>query len=77
MRKLLKKIYNAVVPVSRKDFGECMTNVTIVLDGMRVSNTQQAEIITNLVNQVSGLQMVKAEKDAEKNKEIEYDEAFQ
>ena len=71
--KILKKIIEAIVPVSRRDIAEIVN----VLDGLTVANGQQAEMLANLINQVSGLQMVKAEKEEQKDKKIEYDEAFQ
>jgi len=61
------------MPLSKKEFGKCMTNVTTVIDGMLVSNAQQAEMITSLVNQVSGLQLVKAEKKVEEEKKVDED----
>ena len=71
--KILRKIIETIIPVSRRD----MVEIVNVLDGLKVANGQQAEMLASLVNQVSGLQMVKAEKQEQKDKKIEYDEAFQ
>jgi len=77
MRRLLKKIYNTIVPVSWREFNQFAEAMADSLDGMTVAAEQQAEMLASLVNQVSGLQMVKAEKQTEEEKKVEYDEAFQ
>ena len=77
MRRLLKKIYNTIVPVSWREFNQFAEAMAESLDGMTVATEQQAEMLASLVNQVSGLQMVKTEKDCKDKKDIEYDEAFQ
>ena len=76
MKKLLKKIYNAVMPVSRREFGLCMSELTTVIDGVLVATNQQSEMISNIINQLSGLQMVKAEKKEEQAEKEENDPAF-
>ena len=55
--KLLRKIIDTIIPVSRRDMAEIVN----VLDGMTVAIGQQAEMLASLVNQVSELQMKKAE----------------
>jgi len=77
MIKLLKKIYEAVAPVSRKEFKEYTKNMTVVIDGLLLSNNQQSEIATSLVEQVSGLQLVKAEEKMQKKENIKEDKAYQ
>jgi len=54
-----------------------MVEMVKVMDGLKVANGQQAEMLASLVNQVSGLQMKKAEKQVAEDKKVEYDEAFQ
>ena len=77
MKKLLRKICNTIVPVSRKNFNLSMEAMTESLNGMKISTEQQSEMISNLITQIRGLQMVKAEKEEKSQKDIEYDEAFQ
>jgi len=71
--KILRKIIKVIVPVSRRD----MIEMVNILDGLVIANGQQAEMLASLVNQISGLQMKKAEKQVEEDKKVEYDEAFQ
>jgi len=56
--KILRKIIEVIVPVSRRD----MVEMVNILDGLVIANGQQAEMLASLVNQISGLQMKKAEK---------------
>ena len=76
MRRLLRKIYNIIVPVSWKDFNQFAEAMAESLDGMTIATEQQAEMLASLVNQVSGLQMVKAEKEEKKDEDTQNDVAF-
>jgi len=93
--KILRKIIEAIVPVSTQDIAGLqsdilkiadtvykskrdMVEMVKVMDGLKVANGQQAEMFASLANQVSGLQMKKAEKQVEEeDNKVEYDEAFQ
>ena len=85
--KILRKIIEANAPVSAQAMAKMVSasikserdiaEMAKVLDGLKIANGQQAEMLASLVNQVSGLQMVKAEKQEKGKEKIEYDEAFQ
>ena len=85
--KILKKIIEANAPVSAQAMAKMVSasikserdiaEMAKVLDGLKIANGQQAEMLASLVNQISGLQMKKAEKQVEEEKKVEYDEAFQ
>ena len=85
--KILKKIIEANAPVSAQAMAKMVSaaikserdiaEMAKVLDGLKIANGQQAEMLASLVNQISGLQMKKAEQQTEEDKKVEYDEAFQ
>ena len=85
--KILRKIIEANAPVSAQAMAK-MVSASIklerdivamakVIDGLKIANGQQAEMLASLVNQISGMQMKKAEQQVEEDKKVEYDEAFQ
>jgi len=80
----LQKIFNAVFPVSRKDyitlaerFVKTMESTTLVLEGLQVASSQQASMLTSMAEQVAGLQIVKAEEQGKKDKGTVEDVSFQ
>jgi hypothetical protein len=85
--KILRKIIEANAPVSAQAMAKMVSasikserdiaEMAKVLDGLKIANGQQAEMLASLVNQISGLQMKKAEKQVEEDNKVEYDEAFQ
>lgn len=85
--KILRKIIEANAPVSAQAMAKMVSasikserdiaEMAKVLDGLKIANGQQAKMLASLVNQISGLQMKKAEKQVEEDNKVEYDEAFQ
>ena len=69
--KLIRKIIDIIVPVSRRDMAEIVN----ILDGLTIANGQQAEMLANLVRQTMELQKKKVV--TQEKEKIEYDEAFQ
>jgi len=72
---ILKKIIDAIVPVSRREFGLCMAEMADVIDGLKIAGDQQAQMISSLINQISEMQVGKVEKKAEAETKVD-DPAF-
>ena len=65
---ILRKIIDVIMPVSRREFDSCVADIIEVLNGMTLSSSQQAQMLSGLINQVSGLQTgTKEEKKEEVN----------
>lgn len=73
MLNKLKNILSFFLPLSRREFGLCMNEVTVVLDGMVEESAQQAEVITNLMAKIGEMN---AKKSKEEEKPLEDDPAF-
>lgn len=73
MKELLKRIYDAIVPVSRRNFYLSTGAIVESLNGIITATEQQSEMLASLVNQISELQKVKTEK---KDNEEQNDPAF-
>ena len=72
---ILKKIIDAIVPVSRREFGLCMAEMADVIDGLKIAGDQQAQMISSLIKQISEMQAGKVEKKVEAETKVD-DPAF-
>lgn len=69
----IRNVLSFFLPLSRREFGLCMNEVTVVLDGMVAESAQQAEVITQLMGKIGEMQ---AGKNKKAEKPLENDPAF-
>ena len=75
MRKLLRKIYNTVVPISRKNFNYTMGMMAKSLEGTTTAIEQQAAMLSNLATHLSEVSDEKLEK-PEKKSDTDQDKMY-
>lgn len=72
MRKLLQKIYNTVIPVSRKNFNYTMGMMAKSLEGTTIAIEQQASMLSNIVTRLSEVSDEKPEKKSDTDQDKMY-----